>query len=226
VDVGGTLWPDVWPGLEDDGRERIVRLGHRAPRLSESQAAEVVDALSGFDHPVSPRQQTNQLVTEVLCHLGLEHEVPLEAVIDSMCLPAASRVEPFLGARDLLASLAERTRIIIVSNVMWRGRDMQEDDLSQFGLAEYVSTYVMSLDVGWRKPHRNFFNAALAAGGVPAHQCGMVGNSEGNDIEPAISRGMVAVRVAIEEPRPSSSSAQYVCTALDEVSQALFPSLT
>jgi putative hydrolase of the HAD superfamily len=133
-------------------------------------------------------------------------------------------VEPFLGARDLLASLAGRTRIIIVSNVMWRSRNVQEDDFAQFGLAQYVSTYVTSLDVGWRKPHRNFFDTALTAAGVPANHCAIVGNSETNDIEPAVTRGMIAVRVAIEEPRPSSSSAHYVCTALDQVTQGLFRS--
>ena len=187
VDVGGTLWPEAWPELAGDRKERITRLCNGVRNLKGSEAADVVDALSAVDHPPTPRQQTSRIVAEALRQIGLEQEVPLEAVIDSMCLPATGRVKPFLGAQDLLASLASRTQVIIVSNVMWRSRDMQEHDFAQFGLAQYVSEYVMSVDVGWRKPHPNFFDAALAAGGVPADRCGIVGNSESNDIEPAIT---------------------------------------
>jgi FMN phosphatase YigB (HAD superfamily) len=222
VDVGGTLWPDAWQELASDRPERIIRLVHRVPSLSESQAVEVVDALSGFNHPPSPRQLTNRLVDEALRRLGLEDEAPRQAVINAMCLPAAGRVEPFFGAQDLLALLAGESRVIIVSNVMWRGRDMQEHDFVHFGLEKYVTAYVTSLDVGWRKPHRNFFDAALAAGGLPADRCGIIGNSETNDIEPAVDRGMMAVRVAIEEPRPASSLAHHVCTTLDQVTKGLF----
>ena len=134
MDVGGTLWPDSWQGLASDRQERIIRLGHRVPSLSESQAIEVVDALSGLNHPSSLRQLTNRLVGKFLRRLGLENEAPLEAVIDAMCLPAAGRVEPFLGAKDLLALLAGESRVVIVSNVMWHGRGMQENDFIQFGL--------------------------------------------------------------------------------------------
>ena len=222
MDVGGTLWPDAWQELASDRQERIIRLSHRVPSLSESQAFEVVDALSGFNHPPSLRQLTNRLVGEALRRLGLEDEAPLEGVIDAMCLPAAGRVGPFLGAQDLLALLAGESRVIIVSNVMWHGRGMQEHDFVQFGLEKYVTAFVTSLDVGWRKPHRNFFDAAPAAGGVPADRCGIVGNSESNDIEPAVARGMIAVRVAIEEPRPASSLAHHVCTTLDQVTKSLF----
>src|SRR5206468_3027215 len=44
--------------------------------------------------------------------------------------------------------------------------------------------------------------------------CVMVGNSEPNDIQPAIALGMRAIRVAIEEPPPASSTAHAVVTRL------------
>jgi hypothetical protein len=50
----------------------------------------------------------------------------------------------------------------------------------------------------------------------------MVGDSETNDIEPARARGMLAVRVALEEPPPSTTSADYVGGSLHDVAEVLF----
>ncbi len=49
----------------------------------------------------------------------------------------------------------------------------------------------------------------------------MVGDSEPNDIEPAHARGMLAIRVAIEEPPPPASIADEVSTSLFEVADLL-----
>jgi FMN phosphatase YigB (HAD superfamily) len=86
-------------------------------------------------------------------------------VIDAMCLPAAARVDLFPGAHRLISTLSGQARVVIVSNTMWRGRHAVRCDFEQFGLAGYVSDYVMSIDVGWRKPDTRFFAAAVACGG-------------------------------------------------------------
>jgi putative hydrolase of the HAD superfamily len=80
---------------------------------------------------------------------------------------------------------------------------------------------VSSLEVGWRKPHDAFFDAALVAARCPAHRCAMVGDSEANDIEPAHERGMFTIRVAIEEPPSATTVADRVCTSLPEVASVL-----
>jgi HAD superfamily hydrolase (TIGR01509 family) len=148
-----------------------------------------------------------------------------EEVIDAMCLPAAGRVELFPGAHRLLSEVARYARVVIVSNTMWRGRRAVQQDFEQFGLAGQVSDYVMSIDVGWRKPDHRFFAAALTAGGTPADQCVIVGDSEANDIEPARILGMSTIRVAIEVPRPSMTAADHICTSLDDVADVLFDQL-
>jgi predicted HAD superfamily phosphohydrolase YqeG len=50
------------------------------------------------------------------------------------------------------------------------------------------------------------FAAALRAARCRPSECVVVGDSEHNDIVPAIARGMRAIRVAIEEPGPKETA--------------------
>ncbi len=221
VDVGGTLWPDSFPSSVGDHQERVARLRDCAGGLSELLAAEVIESLSEFAHPPSGRQQTTAFVVETLARFGLEGVVPPGSAIDAMCLPAAGRIEPFPGAQEFLELVAKRARVVVVSNVIWRGRDALRRDFEHFGLASHISEYLTSLDVGWRKPDDRIFEMALGLGGTPPERCLMVGNSEVNDILPAIRLGMTAIRVAIEEPKPSASAANHVFTSLEQMTDFL-----
>jgi len=49
----------------------------------------------------------------------------------------------------------------------------------------------------------------------------MVGNSEVNDIEPAVNLGMRSIRVAIEEPPPGRTCANVLATSLFNVARQL-----
>ena len=139
-----------------------------------------------------------------------------------MCLPALGRVEPFAGAKHLLAGVSSRgVAVVVVSNVMWRDAEAHRRDFDDLGLSEYVSGYVSSLDVGWRKPHPSFFESAVGVAGCSASECAMVGDSERNDIAPAHARGMFTVLVAIEGPPPETTVADHVARSLDEVREVL-----
>jgi FMN phosphatase YigB (HAD superfamily) len=65
------------------------------------------------------------------------------------------------------------------------------------------------------------FEAATLPAGCAPVDCVMVGNSEENDIQPAVELGMRAMRVAIEEPWPQSSRAHGIVTNLAELSALL-----
>ena len=80
-----------------------------------------------------------------------------------------------------------------------------------------------SLDVGFRKPHSAFFAAALREAGCEPAACLMIGNSEANDIQPALALGMRTIRVAIEEPPPTASAAHAVVTSLAAVPAVVSP---
>jgi putative hydrolase of the HAD superfamily len=101
--------------------------------------------------------------------------------------------------------------------VQVRGQREYWRDFADLGVAHLVDGIVTSLDVGFRKPHAAFFEATIREAGCGPAACVMVGNSEANDISPAISMGMSAIRVAIEEPPPAASAAHAVATSLDEV---------
>ena len=88
-------------------------------------------------------------------------------------------------------------------------------------MGDLIDAVVSSVDVCWRKPSDRFYDTALSQAGVPAEDCLMVGNSETLDIAPAKARGMSAIRVAIEEPFPSASGADRVCSSLEEVMSGL-----
>ncbi len=173
-------------------------------------------------HPPDQRQQTMALVSTAIRELRPGIDVPPSAVASAMCLPAQGRVELLPGARDLLRTLAERgLRIVVVTNAMWRDAGAHRRDFAAFGVSAHVADYVSSVDVGWRKPHAVFFDTAVRAAGAPPSRCALVGDSEVNDIDPAVQRGMLAVRVAIEEARPKSSAARTVTTSLAEVPDLL-----
>jgi FMN phosphatase YigB (HAD superfamily) len=110
---------------------------------------------------------------------------------------------------------------VIVSNVEVRGALEYQRDFEDFGIAHLIDAIITSLEVGFRKPHHAIFAAALAEARCAPEECVMVGNSEEKDIQPAVERGMRAIRVAIEEPLPQSSAAHGVVTNLAAVSELL-----
>jgi HAD superfamily hydrolase (TIGR01509 family) len=226
IDVGGTLWPNVWPERDDDRRERISRLRTAVPALGIAEAEALVDAVSG-PTATTERQPTEDIIVSAIRAVKPETAVPTDAFVNAMYLPADGRVEAFDGARDLLRGLHDNgVRVVIVSNVMWRKAVSHRRDFDALRLSEYVAGYVTSLDVGWRKPHDRFFRAALALAGEQPESCAMVGDSETNDIEPARARGMFTIRVAIEEPRPTHTVAHYLCGSLREVTEILLAERT
>jgi HAD superfamily hydrolase (TIGR01509 family) len=222
LDVGGTLWPDAWHRQSDDDYERIRRLQEATPGLSYAEASRLVDILGDADHPVADRQQTTALVSDAIARVKPATPVRLEAIRAAMSLPARERVQPFPGAKELLAGLHERgLRVVIASNVLWRDAADYRRDFRDLGLADHVTAFVSSVDVGWRKPHPGFFAEALSAAGHPAVQCAMVGDSERNDIAPARALGMMTIRVAIEQASPEATAATHRCRSLLEVAEAL-----
>ncbi len=110
---------------------------------------------------------------------------------------------------------------VAVSNTAWRDSDDYRNDFADMGIAEFFDTIISSVDVGFRKPHRAMFEAALAAAHCPAQQCIMIGNSEEKDIQPALALGMRTIRVAIENTKPAASQAHVVVDSLYQAAAVL-----
>ena len=76
-------------------------------------------------------------------------------------------------------------------------------------------------DVGFRKPHRAMFDAALALARCPPERCAIIGNSELKDVQPALALGVRTILARIIEPRPSTSSAHAVVVGLADAADVV-----
>jgi FMN phosphatase YigB (HAD superfamily) len=225
IDVGGTLWPDGWPWVPSDHEVRSSRLRRALPDLRPADAASLLRALdqSAAGLADSLEQDPERYVAEPLRRHGLDASAgQVAATVDAMCLPARALVRLFPGAAGLLRAVRRGgLGCVIVSNTYWRTGAAMERDFSELGVAGEIDAIVSSVDVRFRKPHPAMFEAAMAAAGVPAAACAMVGNSEPKDVVPAKLLGMRTIRVAIEEPKPAGSQADAVVDSLDQAARLL-----
>jgi FMN phosphatase YigB (HAD superfamily) len=218
VDVGGTLWPDQWTPHPDDRRDQVDRVRALDPALDEGAAAELVDAIGHLEppEPDGGAQDTNAAIAAVL----EKRDIRLDpfALRRAVSLPFAGRHQMLKGAAAMVRALkADGLQLTVISNTLLRDADCYWSDFAAAGLDACLSGIITSVDVGWRKPHRAMFDAALAVTGVPASRTAIVGNSETSDILPALDLGLIAVLVAIEQPPPIFSSADAVVTSLEDV---------
>ena len=98
----------------------------------------------------------------------------------------------FPGARETLETLRERGfRLGIVTNRAFGGSRFGAD-LAATGLDAAWDTVVVSVEVGYLKPHPATFQRALAELELSSNQAVMVGNSLAEDIAGAQQVGMAA----------------------------------
>ena len=106
----------------------------------------------------------------------------------------------------LLRRLAERYRLAVVSNFDYTPTAL--DILERAGVLELFDTIVVSDEVGWRKPRRDIFDAALGRLGVRAEESLFVGDRADMDVLGAQRIGMDAAWINRDgEPLPSGVAA-------------------
>lgn len=223
LDVGGTLWPETPPPTPFD-RDAFL-----APRLRQVMPSWTGDVIAAFIHAPLPGFESGpaQDVDGALCTFAakLGFTLPRQEarrVRRALCIPALGHIELFPGAEGLLRSVKARGhRALLISNGTVRDGNAYLQDFADFGLARCLDTAIVSIDVGFLKPHPAVFQAALDAAGCGARGCAILGNSEANDIVPGKELGMFAIRVCIEEPRAESSVADAVVTSLPEATAVL-----
>jgi FMN phosphatase YigB (HAD superfamily) len=216
VDVGGTLWPNrLSVQLSDD--DCVSQLARLLPTLEPTRAlAALRSALR--ESVTALEQNTHAELSRAVQRLGVGcGDADAVAIRRALCLPVAPAIALFPGAVDFLQIIRDcELRCVVLSNVQVRGSAEYWRDFADLGVAHLIDAVVTSLDVGYRKPHPAMFEAAVRDAGCSARMCIMVGDSEVNDVEPAVALGMRAIRVAIEEPAPAASAAHAVATSLSE----------
>ncbi len=221
LDVGGTLWPDRWTQATRDRSDKIARLRALDPSLDEERMGELADAIEAIREPGTDGgpQATNESVAAIVRDRGLDvARLDPVAIRRAISLPFDGRHQLLPGASSMVKALnADGLSVTVISNTIFRDAESYRQDFAAAGLDGYLSGIITSVDVGWRKPHRAIFDAAIAVTGVPASRTAIVGNSETSDIAPALELGMTAILVAIEQPPPSFSDADAVVTSLEDV---------
>ena len=130
------------------------------------------------------------------------------------------------GAAELLAALAPRYRVAIVSNNLL---DEQRDKLAYCRLDAHVHALVVSEEAGVSKPDPAIFHLALDRLGVSASDAVMVGDSWSADIVGAVAAGVRPIwfnplglpqpgePAGVQEMRsltPAASVAEYLARSL------------
>jgi HAD superfamily hydrolase (TIGR01549 family) len=125
-------------------------------------------------------------------------------------------------ARETLERLHGSYRLGVLANQeLWI-----RDAFARDGLDTFFDTWAISAEVGSEKPDPAIFRHALAAAGVPAARCVMIGDRLDNDIVPAKEHGMRAVWLlrgeAPDEPSPEQlAHADAAVRTLTELPDAL-----
>lgn len=83
------------------------------------------------------------------------------------------------GLADWLSGLARDYRLAIVSNV--HEAYLVPKHLEKMGLKDRFDAVILSVEVGWRKPHPEIYATALQALGAQADQAVFVGDTHAAD---------------------------------------------
>jgi putative hydrolase of the HAD superfamily len=94
------------------------------------------------------------------------------------------------GLRDWIDALSQRFRLAIVSNT--HESRLVPGHLATMGIADYFDVVVLSVDVGWRKPHPAIYAAALQRLGIQARDAVFVGDTHVADYVGPQEVGMTA----------------------------------
>lgn len=97
------------------------------------------------------------------------------------------------GAAACLADLGRDHTLAVVSNT--HDADLVPRMLRRFGIADHFADVFTSVELGWRKPHPQIFDAVLARHGIPASQVAFVGDNWIADVAGPQAVGMRAFYV-------------------------------
>lgn len=86
---------------------------------------------------------------------------------------ATCHIRLYAGAKELLASLRQRGRVILLSNAQSL---FTRPELEMLGLTDCFDSIYLSSEAGFKKPDPRFYRLALAREGLDPAACLMIGN--------------------------------------------------
>jgi len=230
--AGGELGPlrglafDLGGTLDADGESWASRFrGHWRALGIEAEEAGADAALEAGERAVLDHPGAAELALEpmVLLHveaqlacLGLEDRTLRDALVQGF---AAETDRTLRARRPLLAALAERLPLAVVSNGCGNTRVLVEEA----GLGDLFRVVVDSSDVGVWKPDPGILEAVLRGLAVPADSIAVVGDRVDRDADAARAAGMRAVWVTADGEPPAGDPRLERVDAVIASVEALMP---
>ncbi len=103
---------------------------------------------------------------------------------------ASEHSEPFEGVDEVLQALHARYRLAVVTNGF---TDLQRQKLSSTSLNRHFDATLISGELGYGKPNRRIFEAALSRLGVETSEAIVIGDSPVRDIAGALEAGITPI---------------------------------
>ncbi|MEI8383449.1 MAG: HAD family hydrolase [Planctomycetota bacterium] len=119
---------------------------------------------------------------------------------EDCCQHLPTFVEPDSRVQGMLARLADRFRLLAVTNGSGRN---QHEKLRRAQLNDYLQEAIVSGEVGFEKPHPAIFERALAIAGCSADEAIVVGDDPQADIVGAKQAGLKACWVSLGRRYPA-----------------------
>jgi len=150
----------------------------------------------------------------------------LEALSESFYEPIRAATALYPETSETLAALrAVGLPLAIISNTPWDfpGR-FPQGDMRLWRIDHYFHALVLSGDIPWRKPNREFMLLAARQLGVEAEHCLVVGDSLRADVAGAQAAGMPSVWVNRDSrvPPPEAPEPDYAVAALSDALPIIF----
>ena len=141
-----------------------------------------------------PRAQGEIDLALVFARLYIEKGVRADAALiaeTALAFRKASttRLRLYAGAKELLAALGQRGRVILLSNAQSL---FTRPELEMLGLTDCFDSIYLSSEAGFKKPDPRFYRLALDREGLKPKDCLMIGNDPICDGEGPRSVGIPA----------------------------------
>ncbi len=151
------------------------------PHLTYAEFLTSLDAcFATFDAAADADHREFSMAQMIAALLGRAETDPLVAEFERTYIAEWSAGVTYLdGLRSLLAGLRTRHRLAVVSNT--HSPSMVPAFLADLGVADLFDAVVLSVQVGWRKPHPAMYAAALDALAVTPAEAVFVGDSHDAD---------------------------------------------
>jgi putative hydrolase of the HAD superfamily len=199
IDAGGVLVDPNWEVIAGLLASRGARVPPSALRAAEPAAKREIDDASVIGS-TSDEERTASYLARVLRHAGIEVAPDaLDGAAREMTRIHAERglweivPDGVLEALDALRAAGLRLALASNADPLLRGK------LGELGIAERLDHLGISGEMGVEKPDPSFFDAILAAIGVPAERALHVGDVYEIDVVGARAAGLAAVLVDVED---------------------------